>query len=993
MRYRLACFAALLACSVIASPHVALAQATPGRTVTGKVTEKETSAPIADAQILIGVTLLGTSHEDGSFSVRVPPGAQTLTVRLIGFRRVDVPVAANQLTVDVQMPKDIMRLSEVLVTGQATGTERQNLATSVASVVASDLNRLPSGSIETLLAGKIAGAEVESNSGAPGGGNQVRLRGISTIIGNATPLYVVDGVIVSDVTIAPGAFIVSGSSSNPTVGSTEDNSANRIADLDPNTIERVEVLKGATAAAIYGSRANNGVIVITTKRGTVGKPTVTLTQRFGTSELSNELGSRRFNSQADAIATWGATVGALWKPGVYFDHEKEVYGQKPFSWEDVVSVNGGNENTRYFLSGLLRDEGGIILNTGNRKQSLLFSVDQTFSDRLTAHVTGNFISTTTGRSFTNNDNKGIVIGQALARAPSFVDLRPVNGIYPNDPGGASNPLQTAALTWDRELVYRYIGSGDVKYDAWRTSSNRLQFVGSGGTDFFNQIGSIYVPPTVQFANANGLPGTDVTSNAQNLNFNFSVSAVETYEPANGSMKATTSLGHQYEQRGLSNTRVTGQNLIAGLDNLAQATAINVGQDISRTNDEGFYGQEELLLLKETLYLSAGFRADRSSNNAFSDQFFYYPRASASYRITQLPWKLDELKLRFAVGRSGNEPLFGQRYTQFLGGNIAGIPTIETGTGAQVAASDLHPEIQTEIETGFDLSGFAGRAALEVSVYQKTITDLLVTATLAPSTGYGVRILNGGSARTRGLEVALRLAPVLTRDVEWNSTTTLAGDRSLVLSLTVPPFLAPGFGTLFGAFQVQQGKSLTQIIGNDTLPNGTGTVRPIGDANPSFRMGFNNTVRVGRFNFSSLIDWNEGGTVINLTRYLWDAARNSPDCNIVAPAPNPTNESLCVRRQRTFSSVTHNYIENGTFVKVREIAISYIVPPSLLTSMAIRRVSSAKLTLAGRNLWTFTGYSGLDPEVSNFGNQAISRGFDVSPFPPSRSFWLSIELGM
>lgn len=985
--------AALVALVMMAMPSLADAQNPPAvRSLRGKVTERESTLPASSVQIVLGTTSLGVTRDDGSYQVRLPAGAVTLIFRRIGYSPVSRLVGAEEQTVDVVMARDLLRLSEVLVSGQATGIERRNAATAIASVSAEDLNRVPAPSVETMLAGKVPGAEISSNSGAPGGGNQIRLRGISTVIGAATPLYVVDGVIVSDASIPPGVFAVTGSSANPVVGGRQDNASNRVADLDPNNIERVEVLKGATAASIYGSRANNGVVLITTKRGAPGRPKINYVQRVGRSEVSRTIGMRRFTTQADAIATFGPTVGALWTSDAYFDHEKEVYGQTPTAWESIMSASGGNEDTRYFVSGLLKDDGGIIANTGYRKQSLTMSVDQNLSDKIVARVMSNVIGTKTGRGLTNNDNRGVALGQALARSPSFIDMRRKDdGSFPRNPAAQSNPLQTAALSKNEEVVYRFIGSGNLTYNAIQAGKNQLRFVANGGADFFNQRSNILSPPELQFEPLDGLAGTAVRSNAQNLNMNLNISAVHTYRTAGGGLQATTSIGHQYEQRGLSNARVVAQNLIGGLNNIGRSTAVGVAEDVARTNDVGINAQEELLLFDEKLFLAAGFRADRSSNNSDAAKYYYFPRAQASYRLGSLPWRFEELKLRLAVGRSGNQPLFGQKFTEFLGANIAGLPTIEIGPGGQAADPGLRPEIQTEIETGFDLSVLNGRAALEFSFFNKRIDDLLVTATLANSTGYGLRIFNGGTMRTRGYEGAIRAFPILTDRFEWNSTTTYSTVSSKVLSLPVPPFQAPGFGTTFGVFQVEEGKSLTQIVGNDSLANGQGIVRQVGDANPDFRMGFSNSFRVGAFNVATLLDWQKGGEIINLSRYLWDASRNGPDCNELASAPNPTGETMCARRQRTFSRQTRNYIEDGSFMKLREVSLSYNLP-SALVRRTLSRVESARMTFSGRNLYTRTDYTGLDPEVSNFGSQAVSRGFDVSPYPPSRSFWLTIDVG-
>jgi TonB-dependent SusC/RagA subfamily outer membrane receptor len=233
----------------------------------------------------------------------------------------------------------------------------------VASVTAQELVRTPTVSVEAAMAGKIAGADIQSNSGAPGGGMQVQLRGPSSIIAAATPLYVVDGVIVSDAAIAPGTNAITRASGSAGIATRQDNPTNRIADINPNDIENIEILKGAAASAIYGSKASNGVILITTKRGRVGAPQFSITQRLGWSALSNTLGYRRFESQAEAVSIFGPRAATDWAPGKFVDHDRVLAGRKPLSYETALSVTGGTETTRYFASGLAKHDGGIVQNT------------------------------------------------------------------------------------------------------------------------------------------------------------------------------------------------------------------------------------------------------------------------------------------------------------------------------------------------------------------------------------------------------------------------------------------------------------------------------------------------------------------------------------------------------------------------------------------------------------------------------------------------------
>ena len=338
------------------------------RVVTGRITRLTTGDPIQSARITVpGTTVSTFTDGDGVFSIGVPTGPVQLLIRAVGFQRVELLVPPAQSRVEVALDLDILRLDEVVVTGTATSVERRHLAQAVATVSAEEIARVPAATVEQALYARVPGADVQANNGAPGGGMQIRLRGISSIMGAATPLYVVDGVIVNDGTVPTGVFVITRG------GGTQDNSPNRIADLNPNDIEHIEILKGAAASAIYGSKANSGVILITTKRGRVGRPQFDVIQRFGVPDVSSSLGLRTFATMADAIDAFGpcaAPAGSSrdptatcksddgWQAGRVFDHEDEISGRNPFSFETAISLTGGTEDTRYFVSGLAKHDGG-----------------------------------------------------------------------------------------------------------------------------------------------------------------------------------------------------------------------------------------------------------------------------------------------------------------------------------------------------------------------------------------------------------------------------------------------------------------------------------------------------------------------------------------------------------------------------------------------------------------------------------------------------------
>lgn len=966
------------------------------RAVTGTVTDAQTGQPLEGARVTVrGTTLSTATGATGQFTLgNIPAGDVTLTIRRIGNNPAEVRLPAGQNDLRAALTRDPLRLSDVVVTGQATAVERRNLANAVATVSGEEVSRVSAQTVEQALQGKVVGASISANSGAPGGGMQMRLRGVTSINASSEPLYVVDGVVLSNIAIPSNQNAVTKSASGSNPALTQDGQVNRIADLNPNDIENIEVLKGASASAIYGSRASNGVVIITTRRGKAGERRINTTQRIGFSKISNTLGSRTFNTLAEATAAWGASAASFYTQGVVFDHEDELAGRSPVSTESVIDLSGGDVDTRYYASGLWKHDGGVIDNTGYGKQAIRANLDQDLGSRLNLTLQTNVTRSLAQRGLTNNDNAGVSYWMVFPFTPSFLDLRRnPDGSFPaNRFGNVSNPLQTAALMKNDEKVNRSIVAGRLTLNAIQAQSYSLKLIANGGVDHFSQENSLLFPPELQFEPIDdGEPGTALLSNSNNLNLNIGTNAVFTYTPLSGAFAATTSVGVNGSSRDLRISRITSRNLVGGLGIVGAGTNVRVLEQRQRVEDFGLFAQEEFLTLSERLLLTAGINADRSSANSDTEKFFFYPKFSGSFRFPQPFRGLEELKIRAAYGQSGNQPLFGQKFTPLSAvENIAGLPGLVVPVQGPVGSKDLRPERQRELEAGADLTLAGGRGAVELTGFRKDVSDLLLQRTLAPSSGFGVEIFNAGKLRTTGVEIGLNLVPILEAETQWIFRTSYASTRSKIVALPVPPFRVGGFGTALGAFEIAEGASATQIVGNDSLPNGATIVRKIGDANPDFTMSFINDLRFKAFRLYGLLDWQSGGSIINLTKFLYDLGQNTAD--YAEPITVGTLQTTVgANRLRVFGRQTAVYVEDASFVKLREVTLSFEVPPTMVSRFG-RGVRTAELSFSGRNLLTFTDYTGMDPEVSNFGNQQIARNIDVAPFPPSRSFWLSVSLG-
>ncbi len=950
------------------------------RAIAGTVTDSTTGAPIPGAAVSVVGTRLGVnSRDNGSFVIpNAPDEPVRLLFRAIGYRRIEITVSVDEPTVDVALARDPFKLEELVVTGQSTGIAKQNLPNAVSVVTSDELQRAPVQTLEAALQGKVAGAYIQENSGAPGGGVQVQLRGISTINGAVDPLFVVDGIVISNAAIPNGQNAVTAAAAGGNA-SNQDNPVNRIADLNPSDIERIEILKGGSAASIYGSKATNGVVIITTKRGSAGRPQFNLTQRFGMFSVAKKLGQRVFRDSADAASVYSpALVGQYFVPGQRVDWEELLYGRNALSTETQLGVTGGSDQTKYYLSGVIKNDEGIGINTDYAKQGVRANLDQVLGSRFNVTVNTNVVHSRSNRGLSNNDNSGTSPGLVLPFTPSFFDPRAVSGVFPANPFERSNPLQTFTLLKNEEDVWRALGTVTTRFNAVSNDRHGLDFAVIGGADYFSQRNNFLSPPELQFEPNDGQAGTVILGKASNLNLNLTVNGLHRYTPASQKFRATTSFGVQYEDRELNSTSVLGRSLLTGQSSPDQATSRDISQDINKTRDLGIYAQEEVLLAQERLLLTVGVRADRSSNNGDPGKYYYFPKGAASYRFLDALGPGNEVKVRAAYGETGNQPTFGAKFTPDTSGVIDG--KFGVVVGQRAGDPNIRPERQKEIEAGVDAQLFRSRASLSVTVYQRRITDLLLEQTLAPSSGQVSRIFNSGAVlRNQGLEIGLQVVPVQTRKVYWVFGTTFAMNRSKITKNPLPPFQVGGFGTNLGVFQIERGKSATQIIGliNDGTAQGV-----IGDAYPDFQMGFSNDVEIGRFRVGMLWDWKKGGDVINLTRLLFDAGQNSPD----------KADGGLARLLNWAAGNTGQYLEDASYLKLRELSFSYDLPQSLVGTMFGSSARHARLTLAGRNLIRITNYEGYDPEVSNFGNQAIVRNIDVAPFPPSRSWFLSIDVG-
>ncbi len=975
---------------VCLGPLTALGQTT----VQGTVTDYGSGNPLPGVSVVVVGTTTGTTTDAaGKFSIQLPNNTGQLTFSYLGFVEQTIDVTPTVKSLEVQLRERTTNLQEVVVTGLATTVKRANAANAVATINTREISGTTTPqTMDAAISGKLVGANVVSNSGAPGGGIAIKLRGITSVFGSAEPLYVVDGVIIDNSSISAGLNAVTGAASGGNPSSNQDNASNRIADLNPDDIESIEVLKGASAAAIYGSLAAAGVVIITTKRGAAGKTLVNFSQDVGVTTVSHLLGMRNLNEER-VKASFGESAVPLFiaarDAGRLIDYEKELYGHTGMLYDTRLNVSGGNEKTQFFVGGLIQDEDGIVKNTGYKKKSIRFNLDHTISNRFDFSLSTNYINSSADRGLTNNDNAGVSFGVALSSTPSFVDLFPnESGVYPSNPFAASNFLQTRDLITNNENTDRFIGGLTLNTSLYTTATSSTKLVLRSGLDFYNLRTHALFPRVLQFqSNGNGTNGASIQGNNYNLNTNYAAFLVNNTAVANQAVNFTTTLGATRENFNQDQVLNVATQLIGTQTNLDQAGAVQVDQNREIVRNKGLFFQEEVNY-SDRVIATAGLRLDKSSNNAVVNEFQYFPKFSLALNLANFEfWDTEQvtmLKPRVAYGEAGGFPPFGAKYTSFVASNIGGQPGLFPAL--QLGNEDIKQERQKELEGGIDIGLFKDRIILEATAYVKTVSDLILIQDVPGSYGFSTRVVNGGELQNKGIELSLSTTPVETPWLKWDSHTSFWTNHSKITKLEIPAFALGGFGNTLGTFFIEEGKSATQIVG---IKGDEGVVK-LGDASPDFQMNFQNFFTIKQnLSFSFLLYWKKGGQNINLTQLLTDLGGTSADYDDDDNGDGVTNAA---ERINALGVSAEPFVQDAGYLRLREIGVYYAFPKPALSSIFGSLVREVRVGVSANNLFTITDYNGYDPEVSNFGGNGLSTGVDVTPFPNARRLFAHFSIG-
>ena len=946
--------------------------------ITGTVTDGTNGEPVAGANVIVKGTSNGTTADfDGNYILDVSEFPVTLQFSLLGYETKDV-VVNSASKVDVTMEESATALNEVVITGLGTSIKRSNLANAVSTISGEELvGTTGQTTVDGALYGKLTGVNIVSSSGAPGGGVAMRLRGISSINGNNQPLFIVDGVYINNVEIPSGLRFASGANRG-----NEENSSNRLADIDPNDIENIEVLKGASAAAIYGTRANAGVVIITTKRGKNGKTNFRFGQDVGTTQIANPLGMRDWTAArveeafgVDEVAVFNQALAN----GGLIDYEDEIYGETGFISETKFSVDGGNEKTRFYVGTSYRDEEGIIQNTGYKRLSVKANIDHKLSDVFKFALSSNYIRSESSRSFTGNENEGgLSYGYTLAFTRPWVNLFPdAQGNYPNNPNYSGNPIFVRDQASNEDLNNRFIQGLKVTTNLFNGDTDQVRIVSNFGIDYLSNQTDVYVPETHQGQIASEQFGFIAVGKNGFTNFNSQIIGIWNHDALGGDLALTTQGGITYLDQVADVVLSTAANLNPNQTNLSQGNIQNITQRTQSVKEFGYFAQIEGNY-KDQFIGTLGYRVDKSTLNGDPNKLYGFPKASLAVNLNNFDFwsseKINSFKLRMAYGETGSSGNFGSIFTTLspLSVNSGG----GTSLGGLKGDPNLEPEISSEFEIGFDTRVF-DRINLEATYYRRNVKDLILSRNLPSSSGFASETTNLADLENTGIELAINADVVTTENFKWNTGVQYWFNNSEITRLDVPAFAQPGagFGLGLGTFYIEEGKPVTQLVGTvDGVPT------QAGDVEPDFQMTFNNSMTLFKqFDLSFLLHWKKGGDNINLTKLLTDLGGTTIDLD--------TQEGQD-RANSPFSAT--RFVESASYLRLREVAVYYRFPKKVIDAFG-GVVSNAKIGLSGRNLFTITDYSGYDPEVSTNGSQGLSSGIDVAPFPSARQFYFHLNV--
>jgi TonB-dependent starch-binding outer membrane protein SusC len=979
-------------------------------TVSGVVTGG-TGQPLAGASVAIAGTTRGDqSDAQGRFTITaVPAGSRTVRATFAGYGEASrtITVASGQTaTVNLQLTQQAVQLEEIVAVGYGT-VRRRDLTGSIATVSGDEavVKAAPTTAVSNALQGRAPGVQVVSNSGAPGAGASVRVRGSNSITANSEPLYVVDGI---------------------PFGQGSAGSDNPLATIDPNNVESIQVLKDASATAIYGARGANGVVLITTKRGQRGGAQVQIESSYGVQSIDPQIevmNSQEFMTMANLANTNASRAPRYSQIDIdtaqtynYLDMVLQTAQQQ----SHALTISGGDAESRFLLSGNYLDQEGVLIKTGFQRYGTRLNLDRTISERfrIGTSLSGTQAIQQLASGEDGGFNGGVVA--ALNFAPN-VAPRDANGNWnklavTSDQTG--NPLANQMELKNPQRSTRILASLFGEYDLLEGLKLRSTVGGNFG---FNSNLS-FAPRTISAGGVGGVASRGESFSRELTNENQAMYNRE-LGPGTLDLLAGYSVQVSHNESTSAGSQVFPvdayeyNNLAAGAQSVSAASSVSDAALLS------YLGRVNYNLLDRYLFTVTA-RRDGSSRFGANNKWATFPSAAFAWRLVDEPFMQDQsffsdLKLRLSYGRTGNQAINQYQSLAQLGNNILALganaaPVIALAPTNTAGNPDLRWETQDQINGGVDVGFFDNRVTFSVDAYRTKTTDLLLNVNLPGVSAYASQLRNVGSLKNEGLEFSINTINVEGDRFLWRSNLNVSTNRNEVTSLGTTEqiiqgnyLIRPGLplSTVLG-FQVdglyQPGDACLLIATADCAPgeykvqdtNGDKVINNddrviLGDADPDFFGGFSNTMSYGPVSLDAFFNFSYGNRLVNITkqrnalvRGVYNERKESLDhwssTNTDTDIPRPN------ANRPTFLYST--LVEDASFLRLQTLTLGYQVSEGLIPV-----IGGARFYLTGQNIWLLTDYTGFDPELSRNGGNSTQRGLDNNGIPRPRVWNLGVNL--
>ncbi len=1007
------------------------------RKVTGRILD-EAGLPITEATVTVKNTKLTTlSNNKGDFSIDLPAGAKTIVVTYVGMESLELNVA-NKTSINVSLRSTASALADVVVIGYGT-IKKSDLTGSAQRLNREEIMRDNPGNILQAMQGKLAGVNVTQNDGAPGAGISIRIRGSNSFLGGTEPLYVIDGV----------PFNNSSSGTTPeSLGGDEKQTLNALAFLDPNDIESIDVLKDASATAIYGSRGANGVVLITTRKGKVGKDKVEFNSILGLAEVSKKI--RMLNPMEYANFQNLSFQNANKYDGTNYSllfPDPSIYENDNNNWQDrifrqaltqqySINVNGASDaGSHNFTLGYV-DQEGVIQTSGYKKLNLSFNLNRNIS-KVFRIGTSNAISNSTTRGVKTGTDKSDAASAGVVRS-ALTYPATISALDEYD--GLGDDFITNPYIYVNDVLNRVTATNIFSSNFLEATIHKnLKFRQNIGFNYGANTRDQYYPRTVfeGFASKGwGLKSDNnwssivsesiLTYNKKVNNHSFTVTAASTFEQNMGSSKRS-------EAKTFPNDLLKNENLQSAEQILPIVT------NKYQSNLISFLGRVNYTYA-DKFVLSVSHRNDGSSKFGKDNKWAAFSSAGLAWKLHKESFinKIDaisEFILRASYGQTGNQGIGSYASLSKLAiYNYTFNGTVQTGLADDVFAGPANAQLKWETtnayNAGVDLGLFKGRINAHVDVYLKRTNDLLQYITTPASTGFQRQLRNSGSVENKGLEIAIDATVLNRKDFQWKTNFNISFNRNKIISLggdvkeqfasnistRDAPFIQRAglpIGALYGyvedgyfdneaevrnslVFSGQPFNIIRRMIGEvkyrnfDADPSSISVTDRviIGDVNPDYTFGFINNFKYKRFDLSIFINGVQGNDIVNMNS-VWNAnigtsknvtlgifngawREGADNSNALAPKP--------IRQFWRTLPFTRRFIEDGSFVRIKNVNLGYTLPPKL-----IKGINGIRVSLGVNNLYTFTKYTGFDPEINSYGDNPALFGVDLGGFPNSRTY--------